>query len=367
VVALLLVIGLLSVYSSSYALGHLEFGDVNYFVVRQAIWSFLGLVALYAFMHFDYRRLRVLSLALMFLALLALVAVLSPSIGLERNGAARWIGFGPLVVQPSEFAKLALIVYISAWLASRGDRLNELSTGLIPFTLIVGIVAWLIMIEPDMGTTIILVLTVGTMFFIAGAPLSHIAIMLVGGGLLGIALIFGADYRSDRIFSFVSAEEEPEGRGYHTQQLLIGLGSGGSTGLGWGASRQKLFYTPGSHTDGVFAIIGEELGFVGAVGVMGLYAVLLWRGMQVLKHSRDRFGALLVVGVLSWIAYQTVINIGGITRTMPLTGVPLPFISYGGSALLALMAAMGILLNISRYGHDKSYAERQSQPKARPA
>jgi cell division protein FtsW len=360
-----MVVGLLAVYSSSYALGHNEFGDANYFIIRQAIWSGLGLIALFVFLRFDYRLLKKLSPLMLALVIGGLIAVLLPSIGLERNGAARWISVGPLVVQPSEFAKLVLIIYIAAWLANRGDQLNNFSTGFIPFILIVGTTAWLVMIEPDMGTTIVLVLTVGTLFFVAGAPLNHIAILLAGGFILGLVLIFGADYRSDRVFSFVSAEEEPDGRGYHTEQLLVGLGSGGATGLGWGASRQKLFYTPGSHTDGVFAVIGEELGFVGAIGVMGLYGVLLWRGIRVFRNCRDQFGALIIVGILSWVAYQMVINIGGITRTMPLTGIPLPFISYGGSALLALMAAMGVLLNISRYGQDKSYYERDSRAKSR--
>lgn len=354
-------------YSSSYALGHDEFGDANYFVVRQAFWTLLGIAALCFFMNFDYRRLKTLSPLILFVTVLALVAVLVPGVGLARNGAARWISFGPLVVQPSEFAKLVLIIYVSAWLASRGGRLKEFSTGLIPFSLIAGLLAWLIMIEPDMGTTIILALIAGTLFFVAGAPMNHIAILLGCGALLGTVLIFGADYRSDRVFSFVSAEDEPDGRGYHTQQLLIGLGSGGATGVGWGGSRQKLFYTPGSHTDGVFAVIGEELGFMGAVSVLGLYVILLWRGVLVLKNSRDRFASLIVVGVLSWIAFQTIINIGGITRTMPLTGIPLPFISYGGSSLLALMAAIGILLNISRYGQDKDYYKREPSRKTRSA
>ncbi|MFQ5878618.1 MAG: putative lipid II flippase FtsW [Dehalococcoidia bacterium] len=367
IVALLLVVGLLAVYSASYAQGNLVYGDVNYFIARQALWALVGLAALYFFMRLDYRLLRTLSLPIMAVALAGLVAVLVPGIGLERNGAARWLALGPLVVQPSEFAKLALIVYISAWLAGRGDHLKRFSGGFIPFTLIAGLVAWLILVEPDMGTAIILLLTVGTLFFVAGAPMSHLAVLLVGGALISGALILGADYRSDRIFSFTSAEVEPQERGYHTLQLLIGLGSGGATGLGWGASRQKLFYTPSSHTDGIFAIIGEELGFIGAAAVLILFGILLWRGGRAILQGRDQFGSLLVAGVVSWIAYQTLINIGGITRTLPLTGVPLPFISYGGSSLVATLAAVGVLLSVSRYGRDKSYYERESYQRARTA
>jgi cell division protein FtsW len=165
-------------------------------------------------------------------------------------------------------------------------------------------------------------------------------------------------YRLDRIASFINPDSDPEGSGFHILQLLIALGSGGVTGLGWGVSRQKFFYVPGAHTDGVFAIVGEELGFIGLLGILGLFAFFVFRALKATLGSRDQFGTLLGVGIVSWIAYQTLINIGGITRSIPLTGVPLPFLSYGGSALIAVMAGAGVLLSLSRYGKDRSYAER---------
>jgi cell division protein FtsW len=293
-------------------------------------------------------------------ALIGLVAVLVPGIGVERNGATRWIAVGPLPpVQPSEFAKLALIVYVSAWLTSQKLEVKSFAMSFVPFVLLVGLVAGLVMLEPDMGTTLIIALTMVTLFFVAGGSVAHILALGAIGLVMGGLLIFSGEYRADRIFGFMSAEDEPGGRGFHILQLLIALGSGGIHGLGIGASRQKFFYVPGSHTDGAFAILGEELGFIGAVLVIALFAFLIYRGFRTVLNARDDFGALLTVGVISWIAYQTFINIGGITRSIPLTGVPLPFLSYGGSALATLLAGIGIVLSVSRYGRDKGYLDRE--------
>lgn len=359
---MLLVTGLLTVYTSSFAVGYLEFGTTSYFVTRQAIYALVGVAALVYFMRLDYRQLRHLAAPMMVVALLGLLAVLIPGIGVERNGARRWLELGPFTVQPSEFAKLAVIIYISAWLAGRRGDINTFTLGFVPFVLMVSVIGGLVIIEPDMGTTIIIVLTTGTLFFVAGAPLSHLALLMVSGGLVSYGMIILQDYRLDRITSFVSPEADPQGNGFHILQLLIALGSGGVTGLGWGVSRQKFFYVPGAHTDGVFAIIGEELGFIGLLGILGLFAFFAYRALKATLSSRDQFGTLLGVGIVSWIAYQTLINIGGITRSIPLTGVPLPFLSYGGSALVAVMAGAGVLLSLSRYGRDRSYVER---PKAR--
>ncbi len=359
-VAVLLVLGLITVYSSSFALGQLEYNDVTYFVVRQGFGAGLGLMALVILMRTDYHVLRAVSPFLMAAALLGLLAVLMPGIGVEANGARRWIAVGPLPpVQPSEFAKLALIIYVSAWLTSRNLEVKSFAMGFVPFVLLVGFVAGLVLLEPDMGTTVIITLTMVTLFFVAGGSLSHLATLMPIGAIMGSVVILAGDYRLDRIFGFLSAEEEPGGRGFHVLQLLIALGSGGIHGLGIGASRQKFFYIPGSHTDGVFAIIGEEMGFIGAVAVIALFALLIYRGLRTVANARDDFGGLLTVGIISWIAYQTLINIGGITRSIPLTGVPLPFLSYGGSALAALLAGIGIVLSVSRYGRDKGYLDRE--------
>jgi cell division protein FtsW len=364
-VGVLVVLGVLAVYSSSFALGLLEFGDANYFVLRQVMFAVLGATLLWLLMKSDYRMLRVISPLLMLAAIVALCAVLVPGIGLERNGATRWVAVpGPIPpLQPSEFAKLALIVYVSAWLAGRGEEVKTFWLGFFPCVLLVGFVAGLVMLEPDLGTTIVLVLTTMTLVFVAGASLRHVAAFAGIGAVVATMLIMTGEYRADRIFAFIQAEDDPSGRGFQTLQLLIALGSGGVHGLGLGASRQKFFYVPGAHTDGIFAIIGEELGFIGCAAVIALFALLLVRGFRVVFRARDDFGSLLAVGIVSWIGYQALINVGGITRTLPLTGIPLPFVSYGGSALMAMLAGVGILLSISRYGVDP----RSVAPRARSA
>ena len=345
----LVVVGLLVVYSSSFALGLLAFDDANYFVVRQAIWAIIGLVAMVVLMRLDYRLLRAISPLLMLIAIVSLMAVLVPGIGIERGGAQRWISMGPLPpVQPSEFAKLALIIYVAAWLSGKGTIVGSFALGFVPFVLMVGIVAGLILLEPDTGTAAVLILTTVTLFFIAGASLSHLAALMGIGGVAAGFLVLTSGYRLDRILAFVRAEDDPSGIGFHTLQLLIGLGSGGIQGLGLGASRQKFFYIPGSHTDGVFAVLGEEMGFIGAMGVLILFAVLIYRGFRTVLNAQDDFGSLLATGIVCWIAFQALINVGGITRAIPMTGIPMPFLSYGGSALASILAGIGILLSVSR-------------------
>jgi cell division protein FtsW len=360
----LVVIGLIFVYSSSFAIALAEYDDVNYFLFRQLGAALIGLVAMFVLMRVDYRKLRLVSPLLMLVAVLSLVAVLA--VGTEVNGARRWISLGGLTpVQPSEFAKLAVIIYIAAWLASRGRDVRTFALGLAPFILLVGLVAALILMEPDTGTAAIVVMTTVALFFLAGGSMTHVFTLAGIGLVAGVLLVIGGEYRADRVFAFTSAEEDPSGIGFHTLQLLIALGSGGIDGLGLGVSRQKFFYIPGAHTDGVFAIIGEETGFVGAMILIGLFAYLVYRGFKVAMNSRDEFGTYLAMGMICWISFQALINIGGITRSIPLTGIPLPFVSYGGSSLIMIMAGVGILLNVSRYSQEHAYAEQKHSAKPR--
>ena len=349
VVAALVVLGLIAVYSSSYALGYLQYGDPNYFVRRQAVAAAAGLVGLLLVMNLDYRRLMRPSPLLMLAAILGLGAVLVPGIGVEQNGATRWVALGALPpIQPSEFAKLAVLVYMSAWLAAKGDVVRDVALGVVPFVGMVGLVAALVMLEPDLGTAVLIAAITGTLFFVAGARLVHVIALAASGALATGVLVLAAGYRVDRILAFTSAEEDPSGVGFQTLQMLVALGSGGIGGLGLGVSRQKFFYVPGSHTDGVLAIIGEELGFIGVMVVLGLFALLLWRGLQIARRAEDRFGSLLATGVLAWLGFQMLVNVGGVTRTLPLTGIPLPFLSYGGSSLVMTLVAVGLLLSVSR-------------------
>lgn len=350
VVAMLVVLGLVFVYSSSYALGYAQFGDANYFIRRQALFAAAGAVGLVITMNLDYHHLRALSPLLMLAALVGLAAVLVPGIGIESNGARRWIQVGTFPgVQPSEFAKLAVLVYMSAWLAAKGAVVKDFSLGVFPFVSMVGIVGALIMLEPDLGTAVMVAVITGTLFFVAGARIRHVLALSGSALVMLVLLIVSGGYRMDRILSFTSAESDPSGVGFHTLQLLVAFGSGGIGGLGLGVSRQKFFYVPGSHTDGVLAIVGEELGLIGVTVVLGLFIVLLWRGWQIARRAADPFGSLLAVGVMSWIGFQMLINVGGVTRLFPLTGIPLPFLSYGGSSLMATLIAIGLLLSVSRY------------------
>lgn len=349
-VLVLLIVGLIFVYSSSYVMADLEFGDPNHFIKRQFMFAILGLIALVITMQIDYRYLRRLSPLLMLGALLALGAVLVPGVGVESNGALRWIQIGPLPpLQPSEFAKLAVLIYMAAWLASRGEQLHDFSLGVLPFVGMVGLVAALVMLEPDLGTTVMIGIITGTLFFIAGARLVHVLALAGSGVFAATLLILTGGYRMDRILSFTSAESDPTGVGFQTLQLLVAFGSGGVWGLGLGTSRQKFFYVPGSHTDGVLAIIGEEIGFVGVLVVLGLFLVLFWRAWVIMRRAPDLFGSLIAAGVLAWFAFQLLINVGGVTRLIPLTGIPLPFLSAGGSSLLVSLTAIGLLLSVSRY------------------
>jgi cell division protein FtsW len=360
-------VGLVVVYSASFAIGLNDYGNVNYFIIRQVMGAVMGLACMVVLARMDYLILRRWSPLILLLALGGLLFVLLPGVGHNSNGAARWIKLGPLPpAQPSEFAKLAMVIYIAAWLAAKGEQVKQFSLGVLPFVMMVGLVGGLIMLEPDMGTFIVIVLTTGTMFFVAGASLSHV-FTLVGAGLSGAAVLVAVEgYRLERLVTFLHPTNDPAGKGFQILQMLIALGSGGVRGLGLGESRQKFFYIPGAHTDGIFAIVGEELGFVGAAAVIGLFVVLVARGLRTAVKARDDFGYLLAVGITSWIAYQAVINIGGITRSLPLTGIPLPFLSYGSSAMVMTLAAIGVLLSVSRYSKEHGYLARRRGEEARP-
>ncbi len=347
--AMLVIIGLIAVYSSSFALGFLQFDDAHHFAKRQAVWAALGVAGMIAVTRLDYRIWLRLSPLLMLVALLGLAAVLVPGLGVEQNGARRWVQIGPLPsVQPSEFAKLAVTIYLAAWLATKGDAVRSFSLGVIPFVGMVGIVGALVMLEPDLGTTLIIAVITGSLFFVAGSRLWHVLMLAASGLFATLLLIATGGYRMDRILSFTSAEADPEGVGFQTLQLLVAFGSGGISGLGLGASRQKFFFVPGSHTDGVLAIIGEELGLIGVLVVVALVAMLLWRGLVIARRAGDSFGSLLATGIVVWIGVQALVNAGGVTRLIPLTGIPFPFLSSGGSSLTITLLAVGLLLSISR-------------------
>ena len=357
-VIVLTLTGLVVVYSASFVKGLTDYGDGNYFIIRQLAWAMIGTILFVAGMRFNYQLLRPLAVPIILLTLLLLVAVLA--VGLRVNGAQRWIGVGAFTLQPAEFAKLSVIVYLAAWLEGRGDSLRSLQQGLLPFGLMLGMVGVLIMLQPSFGTTAIIVLITVTMFYVGGASYTQMGTLLVTGIVAGAILALGAGYRADRVTGFFNHADDPAGTSFQVTQSVIAIGNGGIDGLGLGASRAKFFYIPESHTDGVFAILSEELGLIAGLSIMFLFILFTLRGYQVARRSRDQFGMLIATGVTTWVIGQALLNIGGISRTIPLTGVPLPFLSFGGNALAAVMMASGVLINVSRYQTDKGgYLQRR--------
>lgn len=341
-ICVLSLFGIFMVYDSSVAIAIRDFGDQYHFVKEQLRWFTIGgfVCGLCAF--FDYHKWYKLALPLLGVTIALLLAVFIPAIGVSALGARRWIDLGLFILQPAELAKFSLVVYLAAWfwVKEKGRFLA--------FLLLLAMMFGLIIIEPDMGTAAVILAIALSLYFFSGAPLRHFAVLLpvLTLGLVVVAVL--SPYRMQRLTSFLNREHDPQGASYQIRQVLIALGSGGMFGLGVGQSRQKYEYLPEANTDAIFAIIGEEFGFFGALGVIGVYATLVWRGFRIAKGAPDRFGQLLAAGVAAWIGIQTTLNLSAMVALMPLTGIPLPLLSYGGSSLVSVLAGLGILLNVSR-------------------
>jgi len=349
----LLAIGVVMVYSSSAVKAHLEFDDPFHFLKRQLGWSALGIATLLGAMNFDYEKLHPFAKPILYVALALLVVVKIPGVGREINGAVRWIGLGPLSLQPSEVIKLVMIIFLARILAVNPEKIKGFVRGLLPPLCLLGVVAGLIMLQPDLGTTLAIAGTTFMMLIAAGARWGHIGALGAGGVALVVAAIAAAPYRINRILAYLNPWSDPSGKGYQTIHALLALGSGGLFGLGFGQSRQKFLYLPESHTDFIFAIIGEELGVLGGTVVVLLFIIFAWRGFKTAMSAPDTFSCLMAVGLTSMVTIQAGLNIGVVSGLLPVTGITLPFVSYGGSSLLFTMAAVGVLLNISRFSLNK--------------
>jgi len=344
VVGALVAIGLMMVYSTTFDWGYQQYGDPAYFVVRQVLWLALGVAVMIGMLRVDYTLWHRFSIPLMGVALALLIAVLL--FGQEVLGAQRSFFNGS--IQPSELVKLMVVIYIADWLSSKGEKIRDLGYGLIPFAVLIGVIAGLIVIQPDFGTAIVIVLVAGMMFFLAGADVKQIVIGLAVSSGTFLILLLNSPHAQARIQSFLDALNDPTQASYHVQQALIAIGSGGLFGVGPGASRQKFGYLPVPHTDSVFAVLGEELGLIGGLVVLALFAFLAYRGFRIALRAPDVFGTLIAAGITCWIVLEALINIAVISGMLPLTGLPLPFISYGGSSLVSLLAAVGLLQSIAR-------------------
>lgn len=351
----LVVIGMLMVFSTTFDLGIRVYEEPTYYFKRQLGALGLGVAISVVLMQFDYHVLRRFSILLMGITVLSLLVLLF--IGEENFGATR--GLYANSFQPSELAKLALILYIAHWLSSKGERIKDITYGLLPFSVITGFVCFLVVIQPDLSTSGLIALISLTVFFVAGAELKQ---MLVAGSLGGgvfVFLMLTVPHAAARVAAWQEVLRDPNQAVWQVRQALIALGSGGLLGVGLGNSTQKFGPLPAAHTDGVFAIVGEELGLAGSLLVILLLGMFVWRGIKVAQNARDSYGGLLAIGITAWLSYQALINIAVVTAVIPFTGIPLPFISYGGSSLLISVIGVGILLNVSRDAHMKT----KSQPK----
>jgi cell division protein FtsW len=350
VMFILLIFGLVMISSAGVVVSKIRFGDEYYFFKHQLFFGIIpGLILLYIVQKVRYSFWKKISFPLFIISIILLILVFVPGVGIRLQGASRWINLGPISFQPTELMKLSIIIYFASWIESRGPKLKDFKEGLVPFAVILGIVALLIISQPDVGTLGAIVVISLVMFFVAGVPLRYIASLIAAGIILLLLLIKIEPYRMNRLLSFINPELDPQGIGYQINQALIAIGSGGIFGLGLGESRQKFNYLPEPIGDSIYAIIGEELGMIGAGILLLLFILFAMRGFKIAKNAPDMFASMVAVGISSWIIFQALINIMAIIGMIPLTGITLPLVSYGSTSLVFVLVGIGILLNISKY------------------
>ncbi len=356
---LLLAIGIVMVYSASEYVSRNTTRSAenpegyNYYVVRrQLIWVALGLVVMWVGSKLNYWRLAVLAKFGYIVTVIMLIMVKIPGIGITRYGATRWLGVEPFVFQPSEIAKLTLALFLARWLSNRMDKIKTFTQGLLPPLVYTGIICGLVMLQPDLGTTIVIFSIAAVLIFVAGARWKHILVLGVASVAAILVLIYIEPYRLERLLSFRNPWADPLDTGHQLIQSYYALGPGGLFGRGLAQSIQKRFYLPFPHTDFILAIIGEELGFVGTSLVTLLFGVFIWRGLRIALNAPDNFGVLLASALTATVGLQAIINIAVVTGSIPTTGIPLPLISAGGSSLIFTLGAIGVLLNISKYSRE---------------
>lgn len=342
--------GLIMIGSASAVIAERFRGDVYFYLKHQLLFgATVGLGTFFIGYLVPYYRWRALALPGLVLSLILLVLVFVPGLKIEYGGAARWVGIGPFSLQPTEITKLAIVIYLAALLERKGTDVRDWRKTVAPFLVITSILSVLIVMQPDVGTLFTIIAIAGAMVFVAGFRLRHLALIILAGLAIFGVIINTASYRLSRIMTYLHPELDPQGIGYQINQALLAVGSGGWWGLGLGRSRQKYHYLPEPAGDSIFAIIGEELGLIRTLFVVGAFMLIGWRGFAIARKAPDVFGRLLACGITAWILTQAFVNMGSIVAITPLTGIPLPFISYGGTALATIMFASGLLLNISKY------------------
>lgn len=337
------------VFSASMTTALYAYGDVFFFLKRHLVALCIGALGCTVSTFFSLERLRKMSKVLLFSVFFLLLLVFIPGVGRAGGGAHRWIDLGSFNFQPSELAKFVVVLYMADALSTYRDRVRDFWRGVVPFLIVVGSICLLVLLEPDFGTAIMLLILALVMIFLGGGNITHIVLVVALLAPIGVFLLFfGKSYWLDRIMAFFNPWSDPRGRGFHILQSLIALGSGGVWGRGLGESRQKFFFLPDRHTDFIYAIVGEELGFVGTVFVVVLFGIILWRGLCIALRSSNEFEGLLAMGIVASILIQTLINMGAVLRLLPVTGITLPLVSYGSSSLLITLVEIGVLFNIAR-------------------
>ncbi|MGH9084596.1 MAG: putative lipid II flippase FtsW [Acidimicrobiales bacterium] len=348
VIVSLNLLGMVMVLSASSVTALDVHGSTWYVAMRQAMWLSIGAVMCGIVMGIDYHRWRRWALPALLVSVVLLALVLVPGVGVNVNGASRWLGYGSFSLQPSEVAKLTVLLFVADLLARRAAWMDDLRLTLVPVTVVFGGIGLLLMLQPNLGTTLVLGSIVLGVLWVAGTPLLPLTSLAAAGGALATILALAAPYRRARVLAFLDPWKDYQDTGYQNIQSLVGLANGGITGTGLGQSRAKWGFLPYAHTDFIFAIIGEELGLVGALAVVALFVALCVLGARAALLAPDRFGMLLAAGVTIWFGVQAFVNIGAVIGILPITGVPLPFVSYGGSSLVFSMIAAGLLLNVAR-------------------
>jgi cell division protein FtsW len=346
-VLLLLTLGVVMVYSASAVYAGARLGDGLWFFKRQAVGAVLGLVALLAALKIGYRRLEPLAVPFVIVSLALLVLVHFPGLGHSAGGARRWMTLGPLTFQPSEVAKIALVLWLARSLAKKQERIRVFSVGFLPHLVMLGLFAALLLWEPDFGTTVVLGCVTFALLFVAGARLTYLFALAGAAAPVVAFLVWHSRYRLQRVLTFLDPWKDPQGHGYQTVESLLGFGAGGSFGVGLGESHQKLFFLPAAHTDFILSIVGEELGFAGVAGVLLLFAIVVWRGIKAAHAAPEAFGCWLALGLTLLVSLEALVNAGMALALLPTKGMALPFLSYGMTSLVASCFAAGLLLSVS--------------------
>lgn len=345
----LIVFGLVMLFSASSVVSYARYGTTAHFFIRQLFSVLIGLAAFWVVARIDYRLWKKLAIFFLFFSILLLVLVFIPGLRAEYGTARSWINIFGFSFQPSELVKLSFLIYLATWLEAKKDSLHNLASGILPFLIILGVISALMIAQPDLGTLFIIAFTSMIVFFAGGGKISHIILAMVFAGLvLALMLMLKSDYQSDRLKCLKDPSYSTQNKCYQINQSLIAVGSGGLFGRGIGQSRQKFMYLPEVWGDSIFSIIAEEVGFVFSALLILLFLFLFYRGLLIARAAPDIYGSMLATGIVVWLAVQTFLNIGGMINLIPMTGVPLPFISSGGSAILSILIAMGILVNISK-------------------